>query len=152
MFIRYPGHFIQHSSTETGTRRQFGRRRSFGVAGYHFSFLRVAAAYSSSASVRPAFVQFTSLRFSSLLVFYSLTFFFLIFFIHFIYFRFSCVRALRSLSAFKQISSSYDTRLSSLVRSLGRDSRCRVWMVEWDGCETRMDGFPLEDRIGSRLY
>ena len=74
------------------------------------------------------------------------------FFIHFLSFRFSCVRALRSLSAFKQVSSSYDTRLSSLVRFLGRDSRCRVWMVEWDDCETRMDGFPLEDRIGSRLY
>lgn len=74
VFIRYLGHFIQHSSTETGTRRHFGRRRSFGVAGHHFSFLRVTAAYSSSASVRPAFVQFTSLRFSSLLVFYSPTF------------------------------------------------------------------------------
>lgn len=98
------------------------------------------------------------LRLSSLLHFGSrlclcfIHLLFLIFFIHFLSFRFSCVRALRSLSAFKQISSSYDTRLSSLVRFLGRDSRCRVWMVEWDDCETRMDGFPLEDRIGSRLY
>lgn len=141
VFIRCPRHFIQRSSTETGTRRHFGRRRSFGVAGYHFSSSSHSCIFViciCSTCVCPG-------HFTSILVFACVlfTYFFFIFLIYLLPFRFSCVRALRSLSAFKQISSSYDTRLSSLVRFLGRDSRCRVWMVEWDDFEIRMDGFSI---------
>ena len=141
VFIRYSGYFIQHSSTETGMRRHFGRRWSFGVAGYNFS----SSGHSCIFIICICSTCVCPVYFTSILVFACVLFtyfFFLIFPIHLLPFRFSCVRALRSL-CLKQISSSYDTRLSSLVRFLGRDSRCRVWMVEWDDCEIRMNGFSI---------